>query len=161
MYLAINLLAQSIFSIIPGRRNDDDAPVDKAADGATDRIILVRFDRPRAEAHVHHLDVVDAAIRDYPVKRAQHRGRSARAICAEHSQFDQICVGSDTQIFRVRDTSVARGNGRDMGAVAVGIVCASFSGKIPIDDDAPQIDLIGERYVSGINSLIKHGNSNT
>ena len=75
MYLAIRLLARAVFSVIARRSHHDDAGVNQATDGATDRIVLVRFNRRRPEAHVHHLDVVDAAILDYPVKRAQNCGR--------------------------------------------------------------------------------------
>ena len=160
MYLAINLLAVCVFPIIAGGCHDDNAGIHQAAHRATDRIVSVRVKRRCAEAHIHKLDVVSGLVRHHPIKGAQNCGRGARTSCPEHAQVDQICIGGNTDVLPIRDPAVAGSERRDVGAMPIRVVSASLSGKITADNYAPIIVAIQKGGMVGIDSGIKHGNSN-
>src|SRR5262252_8119205 len=58
MDLPIDLIAVGIFAVVPGGGHHDDAGIDQGSGRATDWIVLVGIDGRRAQAYVHHANVV-------------------------------------------------------------------------------------------------------
>src|SRR5216684_5057280 len=58
MILSVDLLAVRVLAVITGGCDDDDSRINQRPGCAADRIVLVRTDRGRAEAHVHYANVV-------------------------------------------------------------------------------------------------------
>src|SRR2546425_6013045 len=161
MYLAINLLTLCVLPIIAGGCHDDDAGIYQATHRATDRIVLVRVNCRCSEAHIDNLDVVSGLVRYHPVNGAQNCRRGARTSCPEHAQVDQICIGCNTDVLPIRNTAVAGSERRDVCAVPKRVVRSSLSGKITADNYAPIIVAIQKGGMVGIDSGIKHSNSDS
>ena len=58
MNLSINLVAVGILAVVTGGGDYHDSRINQRARGATNRIVLVRADRRRAQTHVDDANVV-------------------------------------------------------------------------------------------------------
>src|SRR5687768_14985279 len=58
----VDLLSFIVFTDVPGGRHDDYPGIDQLAHSLAQRIVFVRIDRPRAEAHVYYANVVGVLI---------------------------------------------------------------------------------------------------
>ena len=88
MNLAVDFLAGTVDAIVSDSRDDHDAGIDQLTDRAADRIVNIRIDRRRADAHVHDLNIVSIPIRDDPIEGRQHRRHLARAVSAQDPEID-------------------------------------------------------------------------
>ena len=88
--LPITVLPLRRHAVIAGRRDDDEAGLDRALDRLANRVVLVALRRRRAQRQVHDADAELLAEPDREVDRLDDVGRFALAVRIEHLQVDQV-----------------------------------------------------------------------
>src|SRR5438874_2196720 len=112
MNLSVNLVTDRVFAIVTGRCDDDYAGIDQSARGATNRIVLVRTESGRPQAHVDDANVVLVFVEriaradrlcgigwtENPVKSIQQYRSRAGAVLIEDAQINNAGIVGDALI---------------------------------------------------------------
>src|SRR5438552_9315821 len=72
MNLSVNFLTGAVLAIVAGGSNHHDADINQPTDRAAYRIVIVRINGRRAQAHIDHTNVVGRAVTQDPVERGQN-----------------------------------------------------------------------------------------
>src|SRR5207302_3260283 len=112
MNLSVNLVTDRVFAVVAGRGDDDYAGIDQSARGATNRIVLVRIESGRPQAHVDDANVVLIFVEriaragrlrgigrtENPVKGIQQYRSRAGAVLIKDAQINNAGVICDALI---------------------------------------------------------------
>src|SRR5918911_88077 len=101
--------------------------------------MLVRVHGRGAETHVDDAYLVGRAVGEHPVKGAEQAGDGARALRVQDAQVQDVGVGGDAYVLRVRDAPVAGGERGDVRAVPVRVVRAPLAREVLTVDDAQAV----------------------
>ena len=150
--LSINFLARGVLSVVAGRDNHDYACINQPAHGAAYRIVLIGVNSGCAQTHIDDADVVGCFVSRDPVQRRECTRDRSRTLRVQHTQIDQICIGRDSEISGVRNTTIAGGNRRDVRAMTIGIINPVFAGEVLTIDDAHIVALVQEIRMTRVNT---------
>jgi hypothetical protein len=135
---AVELLPRGVLPVVARGGDDDEPRVHQPPHGLTDGVVLVGLDGGRPQAQVDDAHVVERAVGQDPVERAEDARDAAHALRVEHAQVDEVGVWRHARVGAVRDAAVAGDDGGDVRAVTVGVIRAPLAGEVLAISDAAE-----------------------
>src|SRR5581483_439319 len=114
---AVELFAILVFAVIPGGGHDDDAGVEGAARGQTDRVVLITVFSRSAKAQIDDADVVGCLVGNAPVNRRDDGAGVAVPVLVQCPQPDQPHAWRDAGVIAVREAGAPGDERGDVRAV--------------------------------------------
>src|SRR5437763_17176202 len=142
MNLSVDLLSLTVLAIVTGGSHDDYARINQTANGSANRVVLVRIDCRRAQAHVNYANVVLVVVKHYPIQRREYSGDTAGTGRIKHAQIYDVGIWRHSEVSTFGNATVSGCDGSDVGAMTIRIIDAVLACKVAAENDAALILLV-------------------
>src|SRR5256885_10850000 len=98
MNLSIDLLSLSVLAIVSGRSHHDYSRINQTANRSANRVVLVRINCRRAQAHVDYANVVLVMVDHYPIQSREYSRDAARTGRIKHAKIYDVGIWRHSEV---------------------------------------------------------------